>query len=184
MNLGEYLKALCSCFYLKKNGYASARNWWKIQQHGNSCQSPEQSATLSGMTWSNVRPHLCLYFPFHPSVCSHPWTVPLSLPFPFSRKQVLLGWVRASYRGGASRGADKGSLCREEVITVQHREPWHTGQGVGIAADGCLPMFLQQHLTVIFPYQKSHTSPSLHPVLNTYKKLGDKATRALYILKK
>lgn len=109
MNLGEYLKALCSCFYLKKNGYASARNWWKIQQHGNSCQSPEQSATLSGITWSNVRPHLCLYFPFHPSVCSHPWTVPLSLPFPFSRKQVLLGWVRASYRGGASRGADKGS---------------------------------------------------------------------------
>lgn len=61
--------------------------------------------------------------------------------------------------------------------------PNHTGHGMAIAAGGYIPTFLQQHLTVIFPYlQKSHTSPSSHSVPNICKKL--KLTRALYILQK
>lgn len=111
--------------------------------------------------------------------------LPLSLPFPFSRKQVLLGWVGASCRGGASREAGKGSVQRGGDTSAAQGDLTHQARDGYCSWWGCSHMFLQQPVTVISPYQKkSHTSLSLHPVLNIYKKLRVKATMVLYILKK
>lgn len=67
------------------------------------------------------------------------------------------------------------SLCREEVIPVQHRGTWRTRPGMGIAADECVPTFLQQHLTIISLYQKE--SHSLSPSSSKYLQKAQSQSR-------
>lgn len=127
------------------------------------------------MTGGNMGPLLYLYLPFHPFICRNPQILLLSLPFPLSRKQVLLGWVGTLCGGGASREADNVSEQRESDTSACRARDGDCSWWV------CSHMFLQHHLTIIYLYQKSHTNISLHPVLNIYKKLRVKTTRPLYI---
>lgn len=127
--------------------------------------------TSSWMIWASLH-----YLPFSPSA-----TIPKLFLFSYlfnfpEGKCCCVEWeprveVKAFQKAFCTESWERHQYLHEET-PVQHSGTTNTGKGWGLQLMG---VFLQWHLTVIFPYQKqSHTSLSFQPVINIYKKFRAK----------